>query len=138
MWYILDKNNKPIESNVTIYNDWIENNPKRKVVRQEYFGDIYVSTVFLSLDHSFFDSGKPLLWETMIFGGEYDQYQMRYSSYEEALKNHKRMVKKVMLEQPKINFFSRILNKMVLLNLKHLWKLMVLCQVDLYYVQKMV
>lgn len=113
MWYILDKNNKPIESNLTIYNDWIENNPKRKVVRQEHFGNVFVSTVFLSLDHSFFDSGKPLLWETMIFGGEYDQYQMRYSSYEEALKNHKRMVKKVMLKQPKINFFFRILNKII-------------------------
>jgi hypothetical protein len=43
--------------------------------------------VFLGLDHAW-DSDIPVLWETMIFGGEHDQYQERYTSYEDALKGH--------------------------------------------------
>lgn len=33
---------------------------------------IRVSTVFLGLDHSYFED-EPILFETMIFGGEHDQ-----------------------------------------------------------------
>jgi hypothetical protein len=43
--------------------------------------------VFLGLDHVW-NSDIPLLWETMIFGGEHDQYMDRYTSYEEALEGH--------------------------------------------------
>jgi hypothetical protein len=50
-----------------------------------------VSTVFLGLDHSF-GKGPPLLFETMIFGGEHNEYQERYSTWEEAEEGHKRAV----------------------------------------------
>jgi hypothetical protein len=50
---------------------------------------VKVSTVFLGLDHRFGDSGPPLIFETMIFGGEHDQYQERYSTWEEAEAGHK-------------------------------------------------
>ena len=86
-WYILDENNKPIRSTIVDCGEWLEENPERKVVRQETIGDIFVSTVFLGLDHAW-NSGIPVLWETMIFGGEHDQYQERYTSYEDALKGH--------------------------------------------------
>ena|SRR5712664_2255984 len=46
-----------------------------------------VSTVFLGIDHQFGD-GSPLLFETMIFGGEHDQEQWRYSTWEEAEAGH--------------------------------------------------
>ncbi len=49
--------------------------------------DIRVSTVFLGIDHSF-GEGKPLLFETMIFGGKHDEEQWRYSTWEEAEKGH--------------------------------------------------
>ena len=52
-------------------------------------GDIRVSTVFLGLDHSYGD-GPPLLFETMIFGGPHDEYQERYSTWDEAEEGHKR------------------------------------------------
>ena len=52
-------------------------------------GDIRVSTVFLGLDHSYGDS-PPLLFETMIFGGPHDEYQERYSTWDEAEEGHKR------------------------------------------------
>ena len=86
-WYILDENNKPILSTIIQYVEWIEKNPERKAVKQEYVGDVRISTVFLGLDHAW-DSDIPVLWETMIFGGEHDQYMDRYTSYEEALEGH--------------------------------------------------
>jgi hypothetical protein len=87
MWYTLDENNKPIKSTIIQYSEWIEKNPERKAVKQEHIGDAFISTVFLGLDHAW-DSEIPVLWETMIFGGEHDQYQDRYTSYEDALEGH--------------------------------------------------
>ena len=87
-WYILDENNKPVKAtSIMEAADWMENNPERKVVKQENIGDIFISTVFLGLDHAW-NSDVPVLWETMIFGGIHDQYQDRYTSYEDALKGH--------------------------------------------------
>jgi len=55
----------------------------------------WVSTVFLGIDHNF-GGGQPLLFETMVFSekgmGELDLD--RYSTWEEAEKGHKKMVKK--------------------------------------------
>jgi hypothetical protein len=88
-WYILDENNKPIRSNIVDCGEWLEKNPERKVVKQEHVDDIFVSTVFLGLDHAWpKDDVTPMLWETMIFGGEHDQYQDRYTSVEDALEGH--------------------------------------------------
>ena len=86
-WYILDNNNNPVKSNITDCGKWLEKNPERKAVKQEHIGDVFISTVFLGLDHSF-QSDTPSLWETMIFGGEHDQYMDRYTSYEDALEGH--------------------------------------------------
>ncbi len=58
----------------------------------DQLGDVRVSTLFLSLDHSHVPGGVPILWETMIFGGEHHEYQERYSSYEEAVLGHQRAV----------------------------------------------
>lgn len=49
---------------------------------------VRVSTVFLGLDHNYGD-GPPLLFETMIFGGEHDASQWRYSTWEEAAEGHR-------------------------------------------------
>lgn len=98
MWYILDKDNKPIESNIIEYSEWEEKNPELKTIKQDYIGDIFVSTVFLGLDHKpwFSDvNDEHILWETMIFNGEHDQYQERYTSIEEAIKGHETALKLV-------------------------------------------
>jgi hypothetical protein len=60
--------------------------------RTEISGEIEVSTVWLGLNHSF-GLGRPLYWETMIFGGEHDQEQWRYSSRQSALDDHERIVR---------------------------------------------
>lgn len=49
---------------------------------------VRVSTVFLGIDHSFMSAGPPILFETMIFGGEHDQYQERYCTRDEAIQGH--------------------------------------------------
>ena len=86
-WYILDKNNKPIRSTIVDYGKWLQENPEKKAVKQEHIGDIFISTVFLGLDHAWF-SDIPVLWETMIFGGEHDRYMDRYTSHEDSLEGH--------------------------------------------------
>jgi hypothetical protein len=50
---------------------------------------VTVSTVLLGLDHNWGD-GPPLIFETMIFGGEHDEFQERYSTREEAEEGHRR------------------------------------------------
>lgn len=87
MWYTLDENNKPIASTAMDSASWMDKNPEKKAVKQEYIDNVKVSTVFLGLDHAW-NSDIPVLWETMIFGGEHDQYQDRYTSYEDALEGH--------------------------------------------------
>ena len=92
-WYILDNNHKPVHKPVLESAKWMEDNPNRKVVGYDELTDlngdeVRVSTVFLGLDHAW-DSDIPVLWETMIFGGEHDQYQDRYTSVEDALEGHK-------------------------------------------------
>jgi hypothetical protein len=71
----------------------------KEIVNHREFKDldpITVSTVWLGLDHSFYGSlyGAPILiFETMIFGHEeFDGYQERYSTLEEAKEGHKRAV----------------------------------------------
>jgi hypothetical protein len=53
-----------------------------------------VSTVFLGLDHPF-SGGPPMLFETLVFGGEHDGWQDRYSTWDAAMIGHTRAVKMV-------------------------------------------
>lgn len=60
--------------------------------------DTDVSTVWLGLDHSFSAGGPPIIFESMIFGGNLDQEQHRYSTMDEAHADHERLVEKVRTE----------------------------------------
>ena len=64
----------------------------RKVANNEKNG-VRVSTVFLGLNHSFLENRLPLIFETMIFGGEHDQYQDRCSTWKQAEAMHKKACK---------------------------------------------
>jgi hypothetical protein len=57
-----------------------------------FVGVLQISTVFLGLDHSFRESGPPILFETMIFGDDEDDYQRRCATWEEAEAMHARAV----------------------------------------------
>lgn len=95
-WYILDNDHNPVAADVLVAAKWLEDNLERRVVKQENILDkngetVRVSTVFLGLDHAW-NSKTPVLWETMIFGGEHDQYQDRYTSYQDALEGHQKAI----------------------------------------------
>lgn len=47
--------------------------------------------MFLAIDHGF-HGGDPVLWETLMFGGEYDLACDRYRSKNEALVGHEMWV----------------------------------------------
>lgn len=66
----------------------MEDTSSRRVSRTEINDKVNVSTVFLGLDHSF-GSGPRLFFETMIFGGEHDQYQERFETWDQAEAGHK-------------------------------------------------
>lgn len=54
--------------------------------------EVWVSTVWLGIDHSFGTPGPPIIFETMIFGGPHDQEQWRYSTEAAALAGHDQAV----------------------------------------------
>ena len=86
--YILDANGQPVEeADLFKWAEWLESADERHVADEQLTNGVWVSTVFLGLDHSF-GAGPPLLYETMIFGGPHDQYQERYATRAEALAGH--------------------------------------------------
>ncbi|WP_136244745.1 hypothetical protein [Mycobacterium intracellulare] len=52
--------------------------------------ELIVSTVWLGMNHAF--DGGLAIFETMIFGGDWNEYQMRYATEAEALSGHRRTV----------------------------------------------
>ena len=66
------------------YFAWQRTNPETRVASTALTEEIWISTVFLGMDHSFSGSGPPLLFETRIFGGPSDKFQKRCSTWEEA------------------------------------------------------
>lgn len=87
----------------------IEDNDKKRVGYKEFWWGGRVSTVWLGLDHSFSMSSKPLIFETMVFPrNDYGELDMeRYSTEEEAIQGHKRMVLKWFIP---FGLLSRILS----------------------------
>jgi hypothetical protein len=89
--YILDVHGKPVhEPDVECWAEWFSKNENRILRQTDIARNIWVSTVFLGVDHNYTRSGRgpPVLWETMIFGGRHDQYHQRYTSRADALEGH--------------------------------------------------
>lgn len=96
--------------------DWakyFEGNDRRIGVADTKFqgapGNVRVSTVFLGIDHNYrrfmgdpTADNRPVVFETMVFGGKFDQEQERYSTFEEAERGHKEMFAKVRRSELKI------------------------------------
>lgn len=62
----------------------------RTVARDELPSGVVISTVFLWINHQWDESKPHLLFETMIFWGRHDDYQDRYSTWDEALIWHRK------------------------------------------------
>lgn len=81
-------------------------NADRRVGETE-IGALFISTVFLGLDHNFarlFDGGPhvPILFETMIFGfDDDDRYMTRCATWEQAEAMHRQavLIAEIMVER---------------------------------------
>ena len=71
---------------------WFETADLRVALTELDLGTI--STVFCA---RVYPAGRmmPALFETMVFGGEHNEYQERYSTWDEAEAGHKRVVEMV-------------------------------------------
>ena len=89
MYYILE-NRVPVR--VGNIDEWFRLcTPTMKRVDETFINDVHISTVFLGMDHSF-GGGTPVLFETMIFGGKLNDYQWRYTTWDEAIEGHQKAV----------------------------------------------
>ena len=70
-----------------------EDGNEYRVLGREKVGESFISTVFLGMDHSKSLNGPPLVFETKIFGGDYDGIMERYHTFNEAMEGHKRIKK---------------------------------------------
>jgi len=103
--YILVDGKPVIEPSLFSWLTWfIDTNNRR--IDYDAIGDAHVSTVFLGIDHGF-GSDRPVLFETMVFGGEHDEYQKRYCTIEEALQRHREVVNLVTgIQTPEEGFLN--------------------------------
>lgn len=95
--YVLDDQGNPKEERNLM--KWAKSfEGDSRIIKQEQVGRLWVSTVFLGLDHSFRITEEediaPVLWETMVFGiSHFDQEMDRCSgNREQAEAMHDRMV----------------------------------------------
>lgn len=88
--YVLDDQNNAVPVS---FEEWLHH-PRHHVrvaaTGEEGDGKVFVSTMFLGLNHRYHGDGPPLVFETMIFGGEHDQWQERCSTWAEAEAMHAR------------------------------------------------
>ena len=90
MYYILEGKTFRKAENPLEFARWF-GTADRHVDKTTITDDIEVSTVFLAIDHGYY-SDVPILFETMIFGGNHDEYQRRYATWEEAEIGHLEVV----------------------------------------------
>ena len=101
--YILVGKTPVLEPDLTKWGSWMQ--VFNRHVAKTIIGQLYISTVFLGLDHNFYSEGPPVLWETMIFNKSkptkvgnkfiFDDIdiQERYTTYAKAKAGHNRIVK---------------------------------------------
>jgi hypothetical protein len=101
--YILDADGNPMPCEDTL--EWARwfGQASNRVVAFTDLGEVLgqVSTVFLGLDHNWSPmhdplTYKPVLWETLIFGGIHDGLMRRYDSLEAARLGHEDAVRMCM------------------------------------------
>lgn len=101
-YYILDNKTVKKIQDVQTWASWYETADKR--VKLDCIGNCKISTIFLGRNYRWFDNGRPLLFETVVFGGKLNQNQWRCSTWNEAIIQHEAVCEKVQfLEEEKIS-----------------------------------
>ena len=91
--YTLDDIGNPVAEPDTVkWSRWFRTADRS--IENIYIGLAQISTVFLGMDHS--HDGSVMLYKTMIFGGDHDNYQERYQNKAAAIDGHNRAVEMVL------------------------------------------
>ena len=88
MYYIM-QNMRPQPAKFFEYAAWSETH-NRTIDRTEV-GEVLISTVFRGIDQSI-GEGPPLLFETRIYGGEFDGESQRFATLGDAKRGHHELV----------------------------------------------
>jgi hypothetical protein len=96
-WYTLDAEHNLVP--VGDMMDWVNwcsevgDEASRRVAYDEIADGVYVSTIFLGLDHrmSFKHQGPPIVFETLV-STDYLREETRYCTWDEALAGHQAIV----------------------------------------------
>lgn len=75
---------------------------KTRLVSPNLPKPIVVSTVFLGMVHGYDSQSRPLLFETMVFGGKCDGYCERCATWTEAVTQHNIAVVRVKVSDEKL------------------------------------
>ncbi len=98
-YYKLDESNHPVQvKDMKEWAIWLGEYPDKKIVGKTLVTPkVEVSTVFLGIDHGFDfrPDSRPVLFETMVFGGPIDGFQVRTYEYSQAKLFHEYAVHKV-------------------------------------------
>lgn len=80
-----------------LWGSWFEDVRNRQVETTDLPDGRRVSTIFLGLDHNWYDDDLPVLFETMVFkDANYNgHYQQRYTSKHDALVGHATLVERL-------------------------------------------
>lgn len=94
-----DKGEPEVCEDLLTWARWMEDRSRRRIAQDKDEGpdglEIWVSTVFLGLDHNWGETGAPVLFETMVFGGVLDGEQERYTTRDDAFRGHQEMCRRV-------------------------------------------
>lgn len=91
IYYKLDENKNVVPGTMEECEKILINENNEKIVKQEYIGNKFVSTVFLCIDHNFYPHNSlPIVFETMIRDEKegWLNYQTRCSTWQEAEDGH--------------------------------------------------
>jgi hypothetical protein len=94
-FFILDADHQPVPADLDTWGAWFERIENRLVAWTEANSETHVSTVFLGIDHNYGWHGPRVMFETMVFGGPEDQYQRRYTTWDDAKAGHDAIVRKL-------------------------------------------
>ena len=94
--FILDGHDPVPCKNLTEWAKWYENSDRQ--VAKEIIDKIEVDTIFLGIDRRL-AGDTPILFETQIFGGEYNGLTTRCATWEQAEERHAEAVSLVKKHQ---------------------------------------
>jgi hypothetical protein len=99
MFYTIDQDGRVQgKPDPVVWSRWVETADRviarTTVTNETTGGQVKVLTVFIGVDHQFVE-GPPILFETVVAGGQRDKTVERYSTIEEARRGHAAIVESI-------------------------------------------